>query len=72
MGSSALPLPLRFNQLDRSRVEGLSELIEGHHRRVAKAALQVADVLLAKSREVSELLLRQSAFRPKAAHIPAD
>lgn len=62
---------VRCKQVEVTYANCLGEFVDGHHGRVALAALKAAQVLLAESGLCFDLLLRQAAFAPEACKIPA-
>jgi hypothetical protein len=48
------------------------DLIKSDNRGVAMASLEAANVLLAETRDVSELLLRQAFFRSEPPNVQSD
>jgi PAS domain S-box-containing protein len=55
-----------------THAKGYGKLINGNDCRIAAPLLEAANVLLAKSREIGKLLLRQALFLPEPLNVPAD
>jgi len=65
----------RLDKLYMAHAQGLGELEQGHHGRIAPAAFQAGEVLLAVPGALFDLLLGQTGGAPDtgevAAHQPA-
>ena len=70
--ASKSPFSIRRDQIDRRHLQRLSQFEQRHHGRIAGAAFQAADVLLAVAGFLGKLLLCQTAREPDLQHIPPD
>ena len=60
------------HQVHVAHTERRSQFVEGYDGRIPPAALQAADVLLAETGNLGELLLGQAVLLPDSLHIPPD
>ena len=58
-------------QVARAYAKSGGNLVERNNRWVSTSLFETADVLLAESRDIGELLLGQALFLSKAPHVPA-
>mgnify|MGYP003700570977 FL=1 len=63
---------IRLNEFDVTDAQSLGKLVERDNGRISAAALQTAEILLAKSGARFDFLLGQALLPTQAGEVPAD